>query len=69
MCHTRRTELGRKKDGGSESPLMHSSCLARDLPCMAHCRESDLRVGTTRVRMGMGGRYFATRLAVRPEEA
>jgi hypothetical protein len=48
---------------------MHRSCLARDFPCMAHFRESDFRVGTTRVRMGMGGLYFATRLAVRPEEA
>jgi hypothetical protein len=50
-------------------PLIHRSCLARDLPCMAHCRELDLKVGTTSVRMGMGGRYLATRLAVRPEEA
>jgi hypothetical protein len=34
------------------------------LPSSLHLSESEMRLGTTRVRMGMGGRYLATSSAV-----
>ena len=50
-------------------PRMMRHWRARERPCSSHLRADDLRWGTTRVRMGMVGRYLATRLAVRPELA
>lgn len=50
-------------------PRTQSNCLARERPCICQLRESDFRLGMTKVRMGMGGRYLATRLAVLPEDA
>jgi hypothetical protein len=42
---------------------------ARERPCSSHFRAELLRWGTTRVRIGILGRYLATKLAVRPELA
>lgn len=42
---------------------------ARERPCSSHFRAELFRWGTTRVRIGILGRYLATRLAVRPELA
>ena len=48
---------------------MSRSCRASDRPNICQLRAVDLRLGTTSVKMGMGGRYFATRLAVLPDDA
>ena len=53
-------------DSTGSRPLTSRHCLAALLPSRRQCSISDTRWGTTSVRMGMGGRYLATRWAVTP---